>query len=69
MKNLSEEEVIRGTIESVADEVKAPAVPIAVSGNGRLSLKDGTLGAVGKLAVDAGYWQLAPSVTPRLSVA
>ena len=40
---------------------------IAVSGNGRLSLKDGTLGAVGKLAVDAGYWQLAPGGTPRLS--
>ena len=40
---------------------------VAVSGNGRLSLKDGTLGAVGKMAVDAGYWQLAPSGTPRLS--
>ncbi|NTV69890.1 MAG: hypothetical protein HGA71_07065 [Azonexaceae bacterium] len=40
---------------------------VAVSGNGRLSLKDGTLGAVGKLAVDAGYWQLAPGGTPRLS--
>ncbi|WP_310491701.1 translocation/assembly module TamB domain-containing protein [Dechloromonas sp.] len=40
---------------------------VVVSGNGRLSLKDGTLGAVGKLAVDAGYWQLAPSGTPRLS--
>ncbi|MBL8428279.1 MAG: translocation/assembly module TamB domain-containing protein [Dechloromonas sp.] len=40
---------------------------VAVSGNGRLSLKDGTLGASGKLAVDAGYWQLAPGGTPRLS--
>ncbi|MGB4063301.1 MAG: translocation/assembly module TamB domain-containing protein [Azonexus sp.] len=40
---------------------------VMVSGNGRLSLKDGTLGAVGKLAVDAGYWQLAPGGTPRLS--
>ena len=40
---------------------------VAVSGTGRLSLKDGTLGAVGKLAVDAGYWQLAPGGTPRLS--
>lgn len=40
---------------------------VAVSGTGRLSLNDGTLGAVGKLAVDAGYWQLAPSGMPRLS--
>lgn len=40
---------------------------VIVSGNGRLSLKDSTLGAVGKLAVDAGYWQLAPSGAPRLS--
>lgn len=40
---------------------------VAISGNGRLSLKDGTLGAVGKLAVDAGYWQLAPGGSPRLS--
>lgn len=40
---------------------------VAVSGDGRLTLKDGTLGAVGKLAVDAGYWQLAPGGTPRLS--
>lgn len=40
---------------------------VIVSGNGRLSLKDSTLGAVGKLAVDAGYWQLAPGGTPRLS--
>ncbi|PKO48275.1 MAG: hypothetical protein CVU31_06360 [Betaproteobacteria bacterium HGW-Betaproteobacteria-4] len=40
---------------------------IAVSGDGRLSLRDGTLGAVGKLAVDAGYWRLAPGGTPRLS--
>jgi translocation and assembly module TamB len=40
---------------------------VAVSGDGRLTLKEGTLGAHGKLAVDAGYWQLAPSGTPRLS--
>jgi len=40
---------------------------VAVSGDGRLSWQDGTLGAQGKLAVDAGYWQLAPSGTPRLS--
>lgn len=40
---------------------------VAVSGSGRLSLKNGTFGAIGKLAVDAGYWQLAPGGTPRLS--
>lgn len=40
---------------------------VAVSGNGRLSWQNGTLGAQGKLAVDAGYWQLAKSGTPRLS--
>lgn len=40
---------------------------VAVSGDGRLSLKDGTLGVQGKLAVDAGYWQLAPGGSPRLS--
>ncbi len=40
---------------------------VAVSGNGRLTWQGGTLGAHGKLAVDAGYWQLAPGGTPRLS--
>jgi translocation and assembly module TamB len=40
---------------------------IAVSGNGRLSWESGTLGAQGKLSVDAGYWQLAKGDTPRLS--
>lgn len=40
---------------------------VTVSGNGRLSLRDGALGATGKLVVDAGYWQLAPGGTPRLS--
>lgn len=40
---------------------------VAVSGNGRLSWQRGTLGAQGKLAVDAGYWQLAKGGTPRLS--
>ncbi len=40
---------------------------LALSGNTRLSLRDGTLGIQGKLAVDAGYWQLAPGGTPRLS--
>lgn len=40
---------------------------IALSGNGRLSWQDGTLGAQARLAVDAGYWQLARAGTPRLS--
>lgn len=40
---------------------------VAVSGSGRLSWQRGTLGAQGKLAVDAGYWQLAKGGTPRLS--
>jgi translocation and assembly module TamB len=40
---------------------------VALSGSGRLTWQGGTLGAHGKLAVDAGYWQLAPGGTPRLS--
>lgn len=40
---------------------------VAVSGTGRLTWQTGTLGAQGKLAVDAGYWQLAKGGTPRLS--
>lgn len=40
---------------------------IALSGDGRLSWQGGTLGARAKLAVDAGYWQLAPGGSPRLS--
>ncbi|MGE5472447.1 MAG: translocation/assembly module TamB domain-containing protein [Bacteroidota bacterium] len=40
---------------------------VAVSGDGRLTWQDGTLGLRGKLAVDAGYWQLARSGTPQLS--
>lgn len=40
---------------------------VAVSGNGRLTWQAGTMGAQGKLAVDAGYWQLAKGGTPRLS--
>lgn len=40
---------------------------VAVSGTGRLTWQSGTLGAQGKLAVDAGYWQLAKGGTPRLS--
>ena len=40
---------------------------ILISGDGRLSWQDATFGARGKLAVDAGYWQLAPGGTPQLS--
>ncbi|MBK7463942.1 MAG: translocation/assembly module TamB domain-containing protein [Betaproteobacteria bacterium] len=40
---------------------------VVLSGDGRLSLQGDTLGAKGKLAVDAGYWQLAPNTAPRLS--
>ena len=40
---------------------------IAVSGNGRLALHEAALSIRGKLAVDAGYWQLARMGTPRLS--
>lgn len=40
---------------------------IVLSGDSRLVWQNGTLGVHGKLAVDAGYWQFAPSGTPRLS--
>ena len=40
---------------------------LTLSGDGRLTWQDGTLGARGQVAVDAGYWQLAPSGAPRLS--
>lgn len=40
---------------------------VMLSGDGRLTWQGDTLGAKGKLAVDAGYWELAPSGAPRLS--
>jgi translocation and assembly module TamB len=40
---------------------------LLLSGDGRLSWQGDTLSARGKLAVDAGYWQLAPGGAPRLS--
>lgn len=40
---------------------------ISLSGDGRLSWQGDTLDAKGQLAVDAGYWQLAPGGRPRLS--
>ncbi len=40
---------------------------IVVSGDGRLSWENNTLGIRGKLAADAGYWQLAKAGTPTLS--
>jgi translocation and assembly module TamB len=40
---------------------------VLISGDGRLTWQDATFGARGKLAVDAGYWQLAPGGAPQLS--
>jgi len=40
---------------------------VLISGDGRLTWQDTTFGARGKLAVDAGYWQLAPGGAPQLS--
>ncbi|MDR1936719.1 MAG: translocation/assembly module TamB domain-containing protein, partial [Candidatus Accumulibacter sp.] len=40
---------------------------VAVSGNGRVSWRAGSLDVSGELGVDAGYWQLAPAGMPRLS--
>ena len=38
---------------------------VVVSGTGRLSLANETLSIHGKLAADAGYWQLADASTPQ----
>lgn len=38
-----------------------------ISGDGRLTWQHATLGVRGKLAADAGYWQLSKSGTPQLS--
>lgn len=40
---------------------------VLASGTGRLQWQAGTLGLNGEMAVDAGYWQLAPAGAPRLS--
>lgn len=40
---------------------------VLISGDGRLTWQNATFGARGKLAVDAGYWQLAPGGAPQLS--
>jgi translocation and assembly module TamB len=40
---------------------------VILSGDGRLSWQENTFGAKGKLAIDAAYWQLAPSSGPKLS--
>jgi translocation and assembly module TamB len=40
---------------------------VALSGTGRLTWSGHGFGASGQLAVDAGYWQLAPGGIPRLS--
>ena len=44
-----------------------PGQWLLVSGSGRIDWRAGSLGVVAKLAVDAGYWQLAPLGTPQLS--
>lgn len=40
---------------------------VVVSGDGRLNWQNDTIGIRGKLAADAGYWQLAKTGTPTLS--
>lgn len=40
---------------------------IALSGDGSLGWREGTLTVRGTLAADAGYWQLAPAGMPQLS--
>jgi translocation and assembly module TamB len=40
---------------------------LTLSGTGQIDWRDGSIGARGKLAVDAAYWQLAPGGAPRLS--
>lgn len=40
---------------------------VVLSGNGRVDWRNGGLGMAAKLAVDAGYWQLARLGTPQLS--
>lgn len=52
------------------DRVGAWQLPdqwLTLSGEARLSWRDGVLGVRGRVAADAGYWQLAASGTPRLS--
>ncbi len=44
-----------------------PDAWILLSGSGRLSMASDTFGIYGKLAADAGYWQLADASTPKLS--
>lgn len=47
--------------------MQLPEQWLLLSGSGRLRWNGETLGASGRLAVDAGYWQLAPGGMPRLS--
>ncbi|MBS1228487.1 MAG: hypothetical protein H6R17_1764 [Proteobacteria bacterium] len=47
--------------------VQRPDQWVAVSGDGELLLRDQTLEVGGKLAVDAGFWSLAPAGRPSLS--
>jgi len=47
--------------------VQRPDQWVAVSGDGELRLREQTLEVGGKLAVDAGFWSLAPAGRPSLS--
>ena len=40
---------------------------VLISGDGRLTWQNTTIGVRGKLTADAGYWQLSKSGTPQLS--
>jgi len=59
-----------GWLDVTLDRVGAWQLPeqwLSLSGQSRLGWQDGQLTLRGQLAVDAGYWQLAPSGAPRLS--
>ena len=60
----------RAFLDIKLDRLGAYQLPdqwIVVSGDGRLNWENNTLGIRGKLAADAGYWQLAKAGTPTLS--
>ena len=46
---------------------QAPQQWVVLSGNGRVAWQEGRLGLSARLAVDAGYWELARLGTPQLS--
>lgn len=60
----------RAFLDIKLDRLGAYQLPdqwVVVSGDGRLNWENDTLGIRGKLAADAGYWQLAKAGTPTLS--